>query len=119
MLWQHHFFCKQAKNGDFINIDTTWKLVQHFRKAQNAQQLSTYDGYYSNDNKLLVLYKETTTTTMYPQSQSATGLDWRQIKITPPPVVAAAPTDLETNRKIVADNIKIMAENAAADKQER
>ena len=56
---------------------------------------------------------------MYPQSQSATGLDWRQIKITPPPVVAAAPTNLKTNSKIVADNIKIMAENAAADKQGR
>ena len=109
--------CWQTKNNNFVKIDSTVKLAQHFRNAQVSSKLCTLDGYYSDENQLLVLYKETTT--MFPQSLNATGLDWQQIKLTPPPVVVLAPTNLETNSKIVPDNIQIMAENAAADKQGR
>ena len=80
---------KTLPSGNTEGIDDTDDLAWYFSECQDTNNLSTSKASLRQNNKYIVLHKETTV--LFPTNVNVNGLDWLQIDNRAPVVVAPAP----------------------------
>ena len=96
-----------AKNGTYVSIRNMALFVFFLQDCQDANKINPDDRVHSEDNTFLVLYKDTSF--FFPEDDDITTLDWTKIGDEEPAAVAPAPTDMENNKKRIANGMDILS----------